>query len=245
MYSSPPLYGFHNLNAILELLKKEELYEKFSKCKFWIPKVLLGTTEDSSKDFETHNSQLTQKRIKFDWVTSRSRRFQLIKQEVVMQPILALPEGTKILSYTMIVIDKGRYGFETIWVIDDQLTKSAIFVPMRETDPMEKLARMYLKEKALGINLDMSTAYHLQTDGKSERTIQTLKDMLRACVIDFRKVEIMGHEVKRLKQSCILIIKVRWNSRRGPEFTWECEDQFRKKYLHLFTKTALSSSVAS
>ncbi|GJX56751.1 putative reverse transcriptase domain-containing protein [Tanacetum coccineum] len=84
---------------------------------------------------------------------------------------------------------------------------------MRETDSMEKLVRMYLKEvvtrhgipvsiicdrdprfasnlwrslqKALGTNLDMSTAYHPQTDGESETTIQTLEDMLRACVIDF------------------------------------------------------------
>ncbi|GJU27768.1 putative reverse transcriptase domain-containing protein [Tanacetum coccineum] len=58
-------------------------------------------------------------------------------------------------------------------------------------------------------------------------------------------VEIMDREVKRLKQSRIPIIKVRWNSRRGPEFTWEREDQFRKKYPHLFTKTAPSSSAAS
>ncbi|GKE54918.1 hypothetical protein Tco_1490074, partial [Tanacetum coccineum] len=58
-------------------------------------------------------------------------------------------------------------------------------------------------------------------------------------------VKIMDREVKRLKQSRILIVKVRWNSRRGPEFTWEREDQFRKKYPHLFTKTALSSSAVS
>ncbi|GKG03638.1 hypothetical protein Tco_0311274 [Tanacetum coccineum] len=58
-------------------------------------------------------------------------------------------------------------------------------------------------------------------------------------------VEIMDREVKRLKQSHIPIIKVRCNSRRGPEFTWEGEDQFRKKYPHLFTKTAPSSSFAS
>ncbi|GJV73438.1 putative reverse transcriptase domain-containing protein [Tanacetum coccineum] len=83
----------------------------------------------------------------------------------------------------------------------------------RETDPMDKLARLYLKEvvtrhgipvsiicdrdprftsnfwrsfqKAMGTRLDMSTAYHPETDGQSERTIQTLEDMLRACVIDF------------------------------------------------------------
>ncbi|GJS73255.1 putative reverse transcriptase domain-containing protein [Tanacetum coccineum] len=81
-------------------------------------------------------------------------------------------------------LPKSSQGYDTIWVIVDRLTKSAIFTPMRETDSMEKLARMYLKE-ALGTNLDMSTAYHPQTDGQSERTIQTLEDMLRACVIDF------------------------------------------------------------
>nr|GEU53241.1 putative reverse transcriptase domain-containing protein [Tanacetum cinerariifolium] len=50
-------------------------------------------------------------------------------------------------------------------------------------------------------------------------------------------VEIMVREVKRLKQSCIPIVKVRWNSRRGPEFTWELEDQFRSKYPYLFQHT--------
>ncbi|GJV72717.1 hypothetical protein Tco_1492712 [Tanacetum coccineum] len=58
-------------------------------------------------------------------------------------------------------------------------------------------------------------------------------------------VEIMDREVKRLKQSRIPLIKVRWNSKRGPEFTWEREDQFKKKYPHLITKTAPSSSAAS
>nr|GEW74946.1 putative reverse transcriptase domain-containing protein [Tanacetum cinerariifolium] len=112
-------------------------------------------------------------------------------------------------------LPKSSQGYDTIWVIVDRLTTSAIFVPMREKDLMEKLARMYLKvvvarhgihvsiicdrdprfasnlwkslQKALGTSLDMSTVYHLETNGQTERTIQTLKDMLRACVIEFRK----------------------------------------------------------
>ncbi|GJS18558.1 putative reverse transcriptase domain-containing protein [Tanacetum coccineum] len=104
-------------------------------------------------------------------------------------------------------------GYDTIWVIVDRLTKSAHFLLMKKTDNMEKLMQLYLKEivcrhvipvsinsdrdihftsrfwrslqKTLEMNLDMSTAYHPQTDGQSERTIQMLKDMLRACVIDF------------------------------------------------------------
>ncbi|GJX54115.1 putative reverse transcriptase domain-containing protein [Tanacetum coccineum] len=58
-------------------------------------------------------------------------------------------------------------------------------------------------------------------------------------------VEVMDREIKQLKRSRIPIIKVRWNSKQGPEFTWEREDQFKQKYLHLFTKTAPSSSTAS
>ncbi|GKA33713.1 putative reverse transcriptase domain-containing protein [Tanacetum coccineum] len=287
-------------------------------------------------------------------------------------------------------LPKTSSGQDTIWIIVDRLTKSAHFLPMKETDSMEKLTRQYLKEVvsrhrvpvsiisdrgskftshfwkslngSLGTQLDMSTAYHPQTNGQSERTIQTLEDMLRACVIDFGKgwdrhlplvgspicwaevgdaqltspeivhettekiiqikkriqaardrqksyvyrrrkplefeildrvgtlayrlefpeqlsrvhstfhvsnlkkcfvdeplaipldeiqideklnfieepVEIMDREVKRLKQSRIPIVKVRWNSRRGPEFTWERKDQMKKKYPHIFSLTLSS-----
>ncbi|GJX41320.1 putative reverse transcriptase domain-containing protein [Tanacetum coccineum] len=79
-------------------------------------------------------------------------------------------------------LPKSSQGHDTICVIVDRLTKSATFTPMRETDSMDKLR---LLQKALSTSLDMSTAYHPQTDGQSKRTIQTLEDMLRACVIDF------------------------------------------------------------
>ena len=50
--------------------------------------------------------------------------------------------------------------------------------------------------------------------------------------------EIVDREIKTLKRSRIPIVKVRWNSRRGPEFTWEREDQMRLKYPHLFSDTS-------
>ncbi|GKF50404.1 hypothetical protein Tco_0146871 [Tanacetum coccineum] len=57
--------------------------------------------------------------------------------------------------------------------------------------------------------------------------------------------KIVDREVKRLKRSRIPLVKVRCNSKQGHEFMWECEDQFRKKYPHLFAKTAPSTSVVS
>ncbi|GKD77690.1 putative reverse transcriptase domain-containing protein [Tanacetum coccineum] len=132
---------------------------------------------------------------------------------LLVQPEIPQWKWDNIMMDFVTKLPKSSQGYDTIWVIVDRLTKSAIFMPMRETDPMDKLARMYLKEvvtkhgipvsiicdrdprfasnfwrslqKALGTSLDMSTAYHPQTDGQSERTIQTLEDMLRACVIDF------------------------------------------------------------
>ncbi|GKE40730.1 hypothetical protein Tco_1464135 [Tanacetum coccineum] len=62
--------------------------------------------------------------------------------------------------------------------------------------------------------------------------------------LNFEKepVEIMDREVKQPKQSRIPIIKVRWNSKRGPEFTWGCEDQIHAKYPHLFSNTTPASN---
>ncbi|KAJ0458036.1 putative nucleotidyltransferase, Ribonuclease H [Helianthus annuus] len=103
-------------------------------------------------------------------------------------------------------------GHDMIWVIIDRLTKSAHFLPIREKDSTEKLAEPYFKEivarhgvpistildqdgrfvsriwksfqQAFRSRLNLSTTFHPQTDGQSERTIQTLEDMLRACVMD-------------------------------------------------------------
>nr|GEW48021.1 hypothetical protein [Tanacetum cinerariifolium] len=109
------------------------------------------------------------------WLNCRSRTPKAITMDVVTK------------------LHKSSQGYDTIWVIVDRLTKSAIFVPMRKIDPMEKLARIFASkfwkslQKALDTSLDMGTAYHPKTDGQSERTILTIKDMLCACAIDFEK----------------------------------------------------------
>ncbi|GJZ68205.1 putative reverse transcriptase domain-containing protein [Tanacetum coccineum] len=88
-------------------------------------------------------------------------------------------------------LPKMAAGFDSIWVIVDRLTKSAHFLPMRETNSTEKLTRLYMKEIVarhgipVSIISDRDSHFTSRTDGQSERTIQTLEDMLRACVIDF------------------------------------------------------------
>ncbi|GJZ34683.1 putative reverse transcriptase domain-containing protein [Tanacetum coccineum] len=277
-----------------------------------------------------------------------------MKKEIAVYARIAMDFVTK--------LPRTSSGHDTTWVIMDRLTKSAYFLPMREDYKMDRLARLYLNEivarhgvpisiisdrdsrftsrfwqsmqEELGTRLDMSTSYHPQTDGQSEHTIQTLEDMLRACVRDFRgswdvhlplvefsynnsyhssvrsalfetlygrkcrspimwaeveevgpvaymldlpeeldsvhdtfhvsnlkkcladptqqvpldeiqvdaklnyveePVEILEREFKKLKRSRIAIVKVRWNLKRGHEFTWEHEDRMKLKYPHLFS----------
>ncbi|GKF30652.1 hypothetical protein Tco_0100450, partial [Tanacetum coccineum] len=58
-------------------------------------------------------------------------------------------------------------------------------------------------------------------------------------------IEIVERDVKKLKRRRIPLVKVRWNSRQGDEYTWEHEDQFQKKYPNLFSKPVPSSSAAT
>ncbi|GKE89123.1 putative reverse transcriptase domain-containing protein, partial [Tanacetum coccineum] len=134
---------------------------------------------------------------------------------LLVQPEIPMWKWESIMMDFVTKLPKTSNGHNTIWVIVDRLTKSAHFIPTRETDSMETLTRLYIKEivsrpgvpisiisdrdnhftskfcqslqSALGTQLDMSTENHPETDGQSERTIQTLEDMLRAYVIDFGK----------------------------------------------------------
>ncbi|GJZ38556.1 putative reverse transcriptase domain-containing protein [Tanacetum coccineum] len=148
-------------------------------------------------------TELTHKNKKYIWGENQESAFQLLKQKLCEAPFLALPEGN---DDFVIYCDAS---------LQDRLTKSAHFIPTKATDSMETLTRLYIKEivsrhgvpisiisdrdshftsrfwqsmqNALGTQLDMSTTYHPETYGQSEGTIQTLEDMLRACVIDFGK----------------------------------------------------------
>ncbi|GKA35673.1 putative reverse transcriptase domain-containing protein [Tanacetum coccineum] len=106
-----------------------------------------------------------------------------MKKDIAMYEGIAMDFVTK--------LPRTSSGHDTIWVIVDRLTKSAYFLPMREDYKMDRLTRLYLNEivarhvNARGISLDMSMAYHPQTDSQSEHTIQTLEDMLRACILVF------------------------------------------------------------
>ncbi|XP_061971828.1 uncharacterized protein LOC133694346 [Populus nigra] len=71
----------------------------------------------------------------------------------------------------------GKKGNDAIWVVVDRLKKYALFLPLKMTDSVDKLA--------IGTKLNLSMAFHPQTDGQCERTIQTLEDLLRSCVLEF------------------------------------------------------------
>ncbi|GJS49783.1 putative reverse transcriptase domain-containing protein [Tanacetum coccineum] len=136
-----------------------------------------------------------------------------MKKDIAMYPEIPEWKWEKITMDFISKLPRTSSGHDSIWVIVDRLTKSAHFLAIREDYKTEKLARLYINEivarhgvpvsiisdrdsyftsrfwqslqKALGTRLNLSTAYHPETDGQSERTIQTLEDMLRACAIDF------------------------------------------------------------
>nr|GEU53850.1 hypothetical protein [Tanacetum cinerariifolium] len=178
-----------HLKLILDLLKKDKLYAKFSKCEFWIPKVqFLG---------HVVNSQGRKGRV--EWEEKEESTFQLLKQKLYSALILYSPKETE---NSVIYCDTSHKGLGVVL-----MQKEKKELNMRQRRWLELLsnydcdfhyhpgksltlsskcrAKIVSDQKALGTRLDMSTAYHLQIDEQSERTIQTLKDMLRACVIDF------------------------------------------------------------
>ncbi|GJY54556.1 putative reverse transcriptase domain-containing protein [Tanacetum coccineum] len=313
IYSKTREEHVEHLRLVLELLEKEKLYAKFSQCKFWLREV-------------------------------QFLRHMINRNRIHVDP--TLPDEPEDF---MVYCDASGLGLGC--VLMQRVARHGVPISIISDRDSCFTSRFWQSmQKALVTRLDMSTAYHPQTDGQSERTIQTLEYMLRACVIDFggswdvhlplwaevgegqligpelvqetnwrrsrrlrkgtkgcrsssRKVllikegkplefkckatmfcskcclgkvwyalgrkgklaprfvgpfeiiekvgpvaymldlpkELDGvhdtfhREFKKLKRSRIAIVKVRWNSKRGPEFKWEREDQMKVKYPHLFS----------
>nr|GEU51203.1 reverse transcriptase domain-containing protein [Tanacetum cinerariifolium] len=145
-----------HLKLILELLKKEELYAKFSKSEFWIPRLIEGFSKIAKSI-----TKLTQKKVKFDWDNKQEATFQLLKQKLCSAPILALPEGSKDFIIYCDALIKENIKNEDVggMLIENskdpkELRKEklephadgTLCLNGKKVDPMEKLARMYLKE---------------------------------------------------------------------------------------------------
>ncbi|GJU04352.1 putative reverse transcriptase domain-containing protein [Tanacetum coccineum] len=379
IYSKTREEHVEHLRLVLELLKREKLYAKFSKCKFWLREVkflghaingLAGYYRRFNENFSKIAKSLTiltQKCKTFDWGEEQENAFQTLKDKLCNAPVLALPDGPKdfVVYYDAFGIRLGcvlmqRGLYDRLNEIVARHDVPILIISDRDSRFTSRFWQSM--HEALGTRLDMRTAYYPQTGGQSERTIQTLEDMLRACVLDFRgswdvhlplvefsynnsyhssvrcapfmalygrkyrspimwaevgesqligpelvqettekisqikdrhkaardlgpvayrldfpeelndvhdtfhvsnlkkyladptlqvplgeiqvdaklnfveePVEILEREFKELKRSRIAIVKVRWNSKRGPEFTWKREDQMKLKYLHLFS----------
>ncbi|GJZ67775.1 reverse transcriptase domain-containing protein [Tanacetum coccineum] len=228
---------------------------------------------------------------------------------LLVQPVILIWENITMDFVTK--LPKTTSVQDTFWVIVDRLTKSAHFLPIKETDSIEKLTRQYLKEvvsrhgvpvliisdwdirdkvmlkvspwkgvtrfgkqrklnpRYIGpfkiITKVGTVSYRLELPKKLSRVHSTFHvSNLRKCLSDEpiaipldeihvddtlnfieEPIAIIDREVKRLKQSRIPIVKVHWNSRRGPEYTWEREDQMQKKYPHLFANPESASQATS
>ncbi|GJX66303.1 putative reverse transcriptase domain-containing protein [Tanacetum coccineum] len=177
-----------HLRIILELLKKVKLYGKFSKCGFWISIVqFLGHVIDSQgihvdptkiEAVKNWASPTTPTEVRqFLGLISYYRRF-------IKAPILALPEGN---DDFVVYCDASLQGLGAVLM----QRENVIAYASRQLKPHKENYTTHDLElgavNALGTQLDMSMTYHPETDGQSERTIQTLEDMLRARVIDFGK----------------------------------------------------------
>nr|GEV11190.1 reverse transcriptase domain-containing protein [Tanacetum cinerariifolium] len=188
-----PLDGLHFDDKLHFVEKPVEIVDREVKRlkRSQIPLVKVRWNSKRGPEFTWERED--QFRKKYPHLFARTASTSNVKAEhqkpsgLLVQPKIPEWKWDNITMDFVTKLPKSSQGYDTIWVIVNQLTKSAIFTPIRETNSTDKLARIYLKENALGTRLDMSTTYHPETNGQSKRTIQTLEDMLRVCAIDFGK----------------------------------------------------------
>ncbi|GJY37329.1 putative reverse transcriptase domain-containing protein [Tanacetum coccineum] len=229
-----------------------------------------GSDESGFSKIAKRITKLTQKSVKFDWGEKEEAAFQTLKQKLCSAPILALPEGSENF---VVYCDASHKGLGFVLMQREKVKAYAsrqlkIHEKNYTTYDLElgavvfalKMWRHYLYGKKCTVFTDHKNTLPSGKGERGDRLVSNLKKCLsnetQVIPLDeihiddklhFIKepVEIMDREVKRLKQSRIPIVKVRWNLRRGPKFTWEREDQFQKKYPHLFAKFVSAPNVTS
>ncbi|GJY89100.1 putative reverse transcriptase domain-containing protein [Tanacetum coccineum] len=204
-----------HLKAIMELIKKKELYVKFSKCEFWNPKVLPVIIEGFLK-IAKPMTKLTQKKVAFEWGDKQKAAFQTLKHKTGISrkdynegKVRPCAQRNSMLKWQELVAMSrlNTKDHQNCWYNRDTLMEGRQIsygfcqpkLPIRRGSHETGINCLYhfvianprfvsnfieITSEALGTNMDMSTVYHSPTNGQSERTIQTLEDMLRACVIN-------------------------------------------------------------
>ncbi|GJU12305.1 putative reverse transcriptase domain-containing protein [Tanacetum coccineum] len=161
--------------------------------------------------------------VKFDWGEKEEAAFQMLKQKLCSALILALPEGSENF---MVYCDASHKGTWSSSVCSEDAKALSVWYEVIGTtrDSSVEMGKYY-------------NGFHNQAAKDGKRSRHHLDEIHIDDKLHFieEPIVIMDREVKHLKQSRIPIVKVCWNSKRGPEFTWECEDQMQKKYPHLFT----------
>nr|GEV41681.1 reverse transcriptase domain-containing protein [Tanacetum cinerariifolium] len=194
-------HGKH-LKIILELLKKERLHTNFSKCDFWLDSVQFlshvidrsGVHVDPAKIEAIKNWAAPTTPIEMRQFIGLARLRDLVMHEShkskysIHSGSDKMYQDLKLLYWWSNIKDNiaTYYGETHATLLEEIVCRHGVPVLIILDRDSHFTSRFWISlQKALGTNLDMSTPYHPQTDGQSERTIKTLKDMLRACVIDF------------------------------------------------------------
>ncbi|GKD24370.1 putative reverse transcriptase domain-containing protein [Tanacetum coccineum] len=236
IYSKDEREHEEHLKAILELLKREKLYAKFSKCEFWIPKVqFIGHVIDSIgihvdpakiesiKDWASPNTPTEIRQ--FLGLAGYYRRFIEGFSKIAKSMTKLTQKGIKFdwgerEENAFYSLDRSQNTRnprrnEDVGVGEAQLTGPEL---IQENDGKDRPDQA---KDASGTGSTKDTPIEAKADEFEMETGVKLKFVEEP-------VEIMEREIKRLKRSRIPLVKVRWNSRRGPEFTWEREESSNK-----------------